>query len=282
MTPASKKGASEAITRLEQRLRGDGATEHTIQQYLGDARHFEKFIGKRSLDRWALYDYMDHLRKEGYKESTINFKIYVVVKAYFNILGVDWPLPKRRRLMIQEEDEEGQPAMAPEKVGQLITGARNHIQVTAQELAFLALSTTYGLRRVEMVRARPEDIDLEAERLLKRTAKGGLRRAYLIPPEIKPYLADYSFEPISEAWASTVFRNLCDKCGIERQPREGWHSIRHSLDTCLMDHLREVVVDRFMGWGGGEPRMRRRYYSRDDLEVDQEVFAVHPFLPYWR
>jgi integrase len=41
--------------------------------------------------------------------------------------------------------------------------------------------------------------------------------------------------PFSRQWASELFHHACDKAGIELQPRQGVHSLRHSLGHAMLD-----------------------------------------------
>jgi len=61
----------------------------------------------------------------------------------------------------------------------------------------------------------------------------------------------------------------------------GIHAIRRSLVTSLLDKgIDRAIIHKFMGW-------RRKvdiieiYDRRSPREVDEQVFAVHPFLTLW-
>jgi len=41
--------------------------------------------------------------------------------------------------------------------------------------------------------------------------------------------------PFSRQWASELFHCACEKAGIELQPRQGVHSLRHSLGHAMLD-----------------------------------------------
>jgi len=69
-----------------------------------------------------------------------------------------------------------------------------------------------------------------------------------------------------------------------RAPRtgEGWHSLRRSVVTGLTNAgLAEVKMNAWMGWQYKGQDMTQRYYRPDPAELDLEVYALHPFLPYW-
>jgi integrase len=43
------------------------------------------------------------------------------------------------------------------------------------------------------------------------------------------------FDGISRQWCSSLFHAACDKAGIGLQPRQGLHSLRHSLGHAMLD-----------------------------------------------
>jgi hypothetical protein len=138
------------------------------------------------------------------------------------------------------------------------------------------LSTLYGFRRQELA-------DIMSEGLMglmidMNTVKTGHRRIHTIPPQLSKALtfkgkhttigmANYIFERIVREYRETRFH-------------EGWHTIRRSLVTELLDRgLTDFQVSRFMGWSRSETAYK--YYKPKRETVDNEVYAVHPYLPLW-
>jgi len=102
-----------------------------------------------------------------------------------------------------------------------------------------------------------------------------------------------------------MWYRLEEKAGINRIRLVGWHSIRRTLNTELRKAVHPQTgvpvnptsASLFMGWRGKHSNdMTDRYISMEyvgwgDAEVqqllwrqdiDQKIFAVHPFLASWR
>ncbi len=165
-------------------------------------------------------------------------------------------------------------------IAQLITHAIQ--QVPDRYLAFVALSTIYGLRRGEMVNLKKTDIN---DHLFINTAKGGTPTTHQIPDCIRPYLR--AFEPTDARYMTRIFRRICRTCGIKIGSMYGWHSIRRALVTeLILTNASALNIVRFMRWSDsgsfkGEFGMLALYAQKDQNKIDQEIFNVHPFLKYW-
>ena len=74
--------------------------------------------------------------------------------------------------------------------------------------------------------------------------------------------------PFSRQWASELFHRACDKAGIELQPRQGVHSLRHSLGHALLGSgaslpvVQKALRHRSIGSTGV-------YLEADGRDVDQ-------------
>jgi len=274
------------LDNYEGSLRSTGSTRNL---YLSYAKRFLDFASGRELDRKAVEDYLKVLRKQGYSDGTINFT-FRVIKRVYDCNGIPWTFRRGEAPQIRES-EVFAPALDPEDIGEMITAKD---KLTPQERAFLALSTTYGLRRTELASISPSDLDFNTNTVFIMTAHRGRQRYHIIPPEIKPYLEDYNFASMNQFEASTVFLSIEDKAGLQHIDGVGWHAIRRTVDTLLLDKLPEATVADFMRWKS-RGIMPQRYYatrfvgrkggivlSKESRSVDEKVFEVHPFLPYWR
>jgi len=168
----------------------------------------------------------------------------------------------------------------------------------ADEAAFVALSTTYGLRRIEMVNLEQRDIRIRDGTIHIATAKHGRERTHLIPPEIIPCLERYDFnQQISEFGLFVMWHRIEYKIGLNHTNQVGWHSIRRTLNTLLLRRLPEATVMSFLRWKQRTSSHMPFRYSAirfvgeegvttevvgEALDVDNEVFQVHPFIEYWR
>jgi len=274
------------LDNYERSLRSEGVTRNL---YLSYARRFLDFASDRALDRKAVEDYLKLLRKKGYSDGTVNFAFRVIRRVYI-CNGIPWDFRRGEAPQIRQS-EVFAPALDPEDITEMITARE---KLTQQERAFLALSTAYGLRRTELANITQSDLDLNSDTIFVATAHRGRQRYHIIPVEIKPYLEDYNFAPMNEFDASTIFLSIEYKAGLEHIDGVGWHAIRRTLDTLLLDQLPEATVADFMRWKS-RGVMPQRYYatkfvgrkggtvvSKASRSVDEKVFAVHPFLPHWR
>ena len=151
-----------------------------------------------------------------------------------------------------------------------------------------------------MVNLTPGDIDLASKTIFINTIKHGRQRYHLIPEEILPYLQEHDFnQEYSLVKMSQMFWRVVNGAGLQalNSNRLGWHSIRRTLFTELIDAgLNPLAARDFLRWKGtvGEFAMPSRYYGNIivgldgekpialEAEGDIEVFESHPFIPLWR
>jgi len=262
--------------------------------YTAVARRFLAWADGRSLDKQAVQDYILHLQKEGFTSESRRF-IFGVIRKLYRVNNLSWPFVPGDGP--RAEVDVYAPALHPDAIRRMIQAAVEGA-LTPQESAFLALSTVYWLRRVEMMNLRPEHLDLRDLSIAIPTAKAGEVRYHLIPQEIASPLQDYDFgERVHLHGLWELFRSIEAKAGVEHPPEVGWHAIRRTLSTLLAERLPLMVVRVFMGWKGERGDMPKRYYATSFVgrpggeeirlgawrrEVDEEVFRVHPFLLNWR
>ncbi|GAH90693.1 unnamed protein product [marine sediment metagenome] len=132
--------------------------------------------------------------------------------------------------------------------------------------------------------SKPEPPEITGDKITIHTVKGGPLTTHLIPPEIVPYLEH--FKPYATDYMSHMFLRMLDKVGIRVGAGYGWHSIRRALATeLLLSDASALNILRFMRWSDasvkGEFGMLTIYAKKDQARIDQEIFKIHPFLPYW-
>ena len=230
--------------------------------------------GKSKYDRDDVIRYLSWLREQGYRQSSIEVMLRSV-KLLAQIQG--WSFPRLAMPKVRDGDI-SRPVLSYEEVCQMIR--RGEEVLSARELAYLALSTTYGLRREELGSLGRIDGRVTVE-----TVKGGPVTTHLVPDEIKPYLVGYKRSGVT--YMSLVFRRITRKLGLVL-PREnyGWHAIRRALATELVStDVSLLNLLRFMRWSDaslkGEFGMLAIYAKRNQAEIDKSVFEVHPFLQIW-
>lgn len=281
---------SEMLENYSKRLGSKGKTRNL---YLRHARDFLEYAEGR-LDRETVDKYLEKLKRKKYSEGSINF-VFRVIRTLFSRNGLEWPFHRGEAPKISE-DEIQAPALDPDIVGEMILAVKHDGE--PDEKAFLAVSSIYGTRRIEMISLTQKDINFKGKTIHITTAKKGRERTHLIPGEIIPYLQTYNFDnEISEFGIFTLWYRLEHRIGLNHTDQVGFHSIRRTLDTLLLDYLPPYTVMSFLRWKqrtSSDMAYRysaQRYVGREGTttkvigaakEVDTKVFEVHPFLGYWR
>jgi integrase len=212
--------------------------------------------------------------------------------------GPRWDVGKRAMPRVAVSDTVV-PALAPDEVKKMVDAAKNgfpdgHGAPDNAMVAYLALSSIYGLRRGELCAVRPEHFDFSEPTLFVMTEKSGEQRKQLLAEPIIPYLKQYDFlEFYTPARMSQMFKRICYRSGVQDVDGEGWHAMRRSVETGLGDALAPLVADfkfdpirytkifmRYKLSASGE--MPDRYYTKNRLEVDRFIIEnAHPALAFW-
>lgn len=254
-----------------------GKTEATAKEWAAVAAEFEQLCKKKKrYKRGDVTTFLAHLRKRGLLQSTID-KDLKAIKLLSQVQGWEFPKLSMRRV---SPDEVSRPILDNGHIQRLIKAGQNCL--SGPELCFLALATTYGLRRVEMARLRPSD--LSAGTITVNTAKEGPKTIHLVPPEIAPYLA--CFRPYKEDSLTHMFHGILLKTGLRCGRGFGWHSVRRALATeLLLSNASALNVLRFMRWSDnstrGEFNILAIYAKKDQARIDEEIFKLHPFIGLW-
>lgn len=260
-------------------------------QYVGHAREFLE--NTSDLSRPSIDEYITGLSRR-YKPGSVN-KIFRVIRRLYAVNSIPWPYLRGEAPLIKQRDEY-RPQLSLETIEAMITAAKNG-KLFSDERCFIALSTTYGLRRAEMVNLRPGDINLKSRALYIATVKFGRERFHLIPPEIMPYIEEHDFnERYGLATLNVIFNRILLKSKV-RLSRVGWHSIRRALyDNGVKNGIDPLGMRAFMRWKSatGDMAMPARYYGNvvvglgittpvlNEAQGDEKIFEKHPFLPFWR
>lgn len=279
----------ELLERYADRLGSKGKARGIYLRY---AQEFLDLAGGQP-DREAVIKYLDRLRKRKYSDGTVNFA-FRVIRTLFNRNNLDWPFTRGEAPQIRE-DEVQAPALDPDLIGEMIMTVKT--KGTPAEAAFLSLSTTYGMRRIELIELTTDDVRVEDRTIHIATAKHGRERTHLIPEEILPHLKKHDFGTrMSEFGLLGVWYRMEYNIGLKHIDQVGFHSVRRTLNTLLLDSLPEHVVMSFLRWkqrtSGHMPYRysAQRFVGREGIttkvvgeakDVDSKVFEVHPFLNYW-
>lgn len=250
-----------------------------------------------ALDKESINKYLARLKRQKKSAGTINFA-FRVIRTLFNVNRLEWPFRRGEGPQIGQRDEY-KPALDPELVKVMIEAAKTG-KLDSSPACFLALSTTYGLRREEMCDLEPGDLDFKKGTIFISTVHLGRERYHLIPEEIKPYLERHDFSKRYRLdQMSQLFWVVVNGAGLQalKPKRLGWHSIRRTVKTLLDNSgLDLFTVHSFMRWKGVERgfAMDVRYHAShfvglgedtvvtEEAESDKEVFEKHPLLRMWR
>jgi len=252
----------------------------------------KKFLGvvgiKDSYDEYDAMKFFDWAN-EHYSGQSI-LLVYSIIKWLYARMGFNFS-----DIAYPEYDNNNVYALPNDDIGKLI-GSIDKFSLTLQLL--VALSTTYGMRRIEMNRVAESDINLDNNKIFVRTAKSGksTQRWMYIPPEIRPVLSTYKqycnkIVKLTHTTISAYFWKACNiaQVPLNQEKRIGWHSIRRSLVIGLTNSgLSDNTIIQFMRWKHKDnaSSILYRYRSTQDNDsiietIDKEVFEAHPFTKLW-
>jgi len=235
--------------------------------------------------------YFIRRRREEVSERTLR-KEFSHLKKLAAANGWEWPFGADEA----PYPEEGQkpPTLSQRELEQLIRAKSNLYKA---ERFYLAVATTWLVRREELSRIKKRDYD--GETFIFHTAEQGKEAKHLIPDALKPIFADYRPKVHSGSALSTMFRRICVKAGLEHKKGLGWDSIRYRLNTLLkevcssQERLSSSFVDDYAEGKGkvsvrhGRSDMTEDYrhpeiLDTDPFGLDKVIYSIHLFLPLWR
>jgi integrase len=190
-------------------------------------------------------------------------------------------------------------ALHPRTVKRMIAAVKASDNLAAK--AFLALSTTYGLRSQEMINLSPIDVRPKDQMIYIASQK----KMHFIPEQIFYYVDHYDFsKPRSQNFMLNLWRKMERLIDLPHYDNVGWHAIRRTLITLLLLDLPEPTVYAFMRWKQKASSDTALRYSRirfvgvegevhefqaDFFMADHLVFGqyldgtrIHPFIDFWR
>jgi len=211
---------------------------------------------------------------------------YYAIKFFYRSAGL--PFDISRSDIAPSGVKRLTPVLSQDDVAKLIHNSKSKFGTI--EIGYIALSTVYGMRRVEIYNIEAEHIDIDGRALLVTPVKilGTVReRQHVIPEEIVEYLFDMQdgLKKVRSKPAVTalnrLFDAMCIDSGIEKTRWLGLHSIRRALASGLFTNgLDYTLVKDFMRWKERASDMPA-HYLRDWKLVDTKVFEKHPFLKEW-
>lgn len=281
---------TELLENYSKRLGSTGKTRNLYLRFAGDFLDY----ASGNLNRETIDKYIARLKRRKYSDGSVNL-IFRIIRTLFNRNKIDWPFGRGESPQIREDRIQA-PALDPDIIGEMIETVKK--KGAPDEKAFLAISTTYATRRIEMVELSTQDVNITDKIIHITTAKHGRERTHMIPEEIVPYLEPYDFDnKMSESGLFNLWYRFEYLIDLNHTNQVGWHSVRRTLNTLLLDDLPEATVMSFMRWKQRTSShmpyrySAQRFVGREGMstkvvggakDVDSKVFAVHPFLRYWR
>ncbi|OIP27574.1 MAG: hypothetical protein AUK00_01690 [Dehalococcoidia bacterium CG2_30_46_9] len=269
------------------RLRAPG----TISSYLETGQRFLSGLdGDREPTDSDFRRYFTRRREQGISERTL-------LKEFFHLkklaLANKWPWPFTPDDAPYPEEVTQLPFLEQAEIEQMI---KARAKLSKAERFYLAVATTWIVRREELSRIKKRDYDENS--IILHTAKHGKMAKHLIPDCLKPVFADYRAKEHSPISLTGIFKRICEKAGFEHKPRTGWHSIRYTLNTLLKEvylpqnrqspsllddyaHWKVKTGGRYAGGNMTEYYRRPELVYKDPSDVDRIIYSIHPFLPLW-
>jgi len=234
--------------------------------------------------------YFIRRREQGISERTLRKEFFHLKKL---ALANTWVWPFTADDTPYPEDEENAPALLPEQVEQLI---KARAKLSKLERFYLAVATTWVVRREELSRIKKRDYDDST--ILIHTAKHGRPVKHLIPDCLHQVFADYRPKAHTPGALTIMYGRIFAKAGLDHKKGEGWHSIRRTLNTMLAallpkNGLDPALLADYAGWSKkslgplyGGAAMVGVYRHPEILDTDpyggdRVIYNIHPFLPLW-
>jgi len=285
-------GSHPALEKLVERLSSPRLrAPGTLSSYLVTGANFLSGLKDNHVPTDSDFRrYFIRRRQGGISERTLRKEFFCVKKL---ALANGWPWPFEADDTPYPEDDAQPHPLLPEQVEQLIK-ARG--KFSNAERFYLAVATTWIVRREELSRIKKRDYD--GETFIIHTAKHGRKVKALIPDALRQIFADYRPKEHNPSALSIMFRRICAKVGLEHQKGFGWHSIRYALNTALRqalvaNRIDPAILANYAGWSrqsqakdfGNVPMMaaynRPEILDSDPYAIFKAVYSVHPFLPLW-
>lgn len=254
-------------------------SQSTLYRYPQLISHFIDFVGvKSTYDRTDAMKFLNHIVTSGMSNNYARWAYYIL-RNFYKSLGITFPLTARELPPLPGPEGLNAPVFSPDYVEKLITTVRKKGNPAMK--AYLALSTTFGFRRVEL--ARISDSAISNSLIRVQSVKGGQLREHIIPDEIALYLAGFKFKKVSDQTLTNIFHRMQGLSGLPQEEGEGWHGIRRSLVTELLGAGVPIhIVYSFIGWKLSSRLGIIGTYARPEPTMrDELVYEHHPWLRSW-
>lgn len=263
-----------AVENLVLSLQAAGRSPLTVENY---QRYARRLMAQTRGQQPTRHDIQRFMAAQAERQRPQSLRVvYYIVKQLHEVNDWQWPL---RRGELPGAGQSNPPVLSISEVGRLVAATRTI--GTPDQRAYLAVSTTYGLRRAEITSIRPGDIN---EKIFIRTVKRGVQREHSIPPEVRGWIEGFEWTRLKTSQMSQRLADIYKLAGLYHRHGVGWHAIRRALATELIANgANEINVARFLRWkvshGFG---VLPNYVRTPDEAIDEAIFSRHPFVRFWK
>ena len=272
---------------IEDKLKLVVKNPNTLSYWLSFLRKFKATVGnKDAYDSWDALKFLEEYGKTARGKSAR--VAYNVMKRIYDIAGWEWDKNNIRPPAIDELSIQ-RPRLPEGSIEKMIANQR---KLDLYRRGLLFLSTTYGLRRTELVSIRDEDINLDDLKILIRTAKGGVKRWQRLPEVAATALDGWETRKIQAQRMGKIFHAIVYlTLGMPLHGNHGWHDIRRELAIRLSPpntDLTDYELVQFMRWsvsmgvtGQTLHEYRKSARQSDQFAIDEKILNIHPFVKKW-
>lgn len=290
------------VSLMTDDLKSRNCSEATIRTYKSVATSFMRMFGFEP--EFTLSEFNQFINSYGNAPTSTRKSYRSILELLWEVQGLTFPLKRRRMHESHSIMPIIPPTLYPDKIARIIKAAK--ALGTPEEKYYLCLATVYAPRRIELGEIGTQNFmwNGRSGTLIFNPCKHGITRRHSIPPELTPYLRDFSQQvqhhrPDSMTRRFWQFVNHLDLpvpklSKAQRQeyrakkqnPRQyGWHAFRHGLtDGLLRAGISDTMINRWMGWRSGSQAspMVSIYFTPEDMDIDSIVMRKHPFVKLWK
>lgn len=233
---------SDELDDLRSEMTARGYSKSTIKSYSMFNRRFLDHAGKSTVDitNDDILDYLVHLVDEcDLSISSLNVAVSALKFYYGEILNQNYIYDTKR----PKKAKKLPVVLSMEEIHKLFSSFDN-----IKHKAILMLTYSAGLRVSEVVKLKPEDIDVDRKMIHVKSAKGRKDRYTVLsntaldtlniymsahPTEMWLFPGQKKNEHITTRTVQKVFKKGITKAGIRKQVSV--HSLRHSFATHLLE-----------------------------------------------
>jgi integrase/recombinase XerD len=266
--------------RMLEELQRRNYSPTTIRAYLHAVETFARHFGKSpdKLDQEHLRQYQLHLLHD--RKFTVGTIVSTIAALRFFFVRVLRRPYREIDLVYPKRPERLPTVLSQEEVGQLIASASNLLD-------YAMLSTLYatGVRRMELIRLKTEDIDSKRMIVHIRQGKGNRDRDVPLTPKLLETLREYwrwmkpktyLFPGMVDGWRAdkpltpkvvwTAVRDAAKRAGIKK--RVSPHTLRHSWATHLLENGTDIrTIQLLLGHAELEATTVYLHLSRRHLQA---------------